>query len=429
MNKVHRPWRPYVTEWQDIVSHKYAGSGTDEEPYVVDWMATDPESPFGWAHGYQWWVTILVASFTFVFTFSSSAYSGAIGSIRSEFPGYQEQTYIAGLSLYVAGFALGPLVWAPLSELYGRRIVFLLSYACFVAFNGGVIACQNIWSLAIVRFFAGAFGSSVLSNSSGTISDLFPAKRRGLGISLFASAPFMGPSIGPFIGGFLGEAGGWRWVAALIAMLSGLAWILGFFCMPETYSPVLLRKRAVKLFEATGKIYRSRYEAKEVISGRKIFRKSLIRPWKLLFSEPIVFLLSLYLAIVYGTLYLLFSAFPVVYSEQRGWSAGLTGLSFLGLMVGFLLALLFTVFIENPRYTRFLHKNGGSAPPEQRLIPACIGSVALPAGLFWFAWTAAPVEIHWIVSILAGVPFGFGMVLVFLSVLVCKLFFIFYIFF
>jgi hypothetical protein len=77
-------------------------------------------------------------------------------------------------------------------------------------------------------------------------------------------------------------------------------------------------------------------------------------------------------------------------------------------------------FIENKRYIRVSHAHGGYAPPEQRLPSALIGGVLLPVGLFWFAWTAAPAKIHWIVSIIATVPFGIGMVLVFLSVLVSR---------
>jgi hypothetical protein len=73
-------------------------------------------------------------------------------------------------------------------------------------------------------------------------------------------------------------------------------------------------------------------------------------------------------------------------------------------------------FVENPRYIRVANKHGGFAPPEARLVPAMIGGCLLPIGLFWFAWTAAPVSIHWIVSIIATVPFGIGMVLVFLSI-------------
>jgi MFS family permease len=122
-------------------------------------------------------------------------------------------------------------------------------------------------------------------------------------MAIFSSAPFLGPAVGPIVGGFLGETGGWRWVAALICIFTGLLTVLGLLFIPETYAPVLLRDRAERLSQATGKVYRSKYEKEKKIEIKELFGTAIRRPWVLLFREPIVFLLSLYLAIVYGTLY------------------------------------------------------------------------------------------------------------------------------
>lgn len=137
-------------------------------------------------------------------------------------------------------------------------------------------------------------------------------------------------------------------------------------------------------------------------------------PWKLL-SEPIVLLLSIYLAIVFATLYLLFAAYPIVYQEARGWGLGASGLPFLGIMVGILTALAYSA-ADNLRYKKVLRRNApGQTPPEARLLPCMVGSVFIPAGMFWFAWTNAP-SVHWMASISAGAFFGFGLVLVFFGV-------------
>lgn len=145
----------------------------------------------------------------------------------------------------------------------------------------------------------------------GTISDIFDAGQRGLGMALFSAAPFLGPALGPIVGGFLGEAGGWRWVEGLIAIFTAILTVFGFFMIPETYAPVLLKKRAAKLSEATGHVYRSKYEKDRRIAIGELFKGALSRPWALLFKEPIVFLLSLYLAIVYATLYVSFHTISV----------------------------------------------------------------------------------------------------------------------
>ena len=208
----------------------------------------------------------------------------------------------------------------------------------------------------------------------------------------------------------------WQWVMGLLAAFSGVVWIVGSLCVPETYAPVLLQKRAAELSRMTGKCYVSKldYERGQLTLVES-FKVALSRPWILLFSEPIVFLLSMYLALIYGTLYMLFGAFPIVYQVHRGWNQGIGGLAFTGIMVGMFAAVGYIINF-NKQYVKVQREHGGCAPPEARLPPTLVGSVALPIGLFWFAWTNSP-NIHWIVSIMAGAPFGFGMLLVFLSIM------------
>ena len=237
-------------------------------------------------------------------------------------------------------------------------------------------------------------------------------------MSVFAAAPFLGPTLGPIIGGFIGETVGWRWVEGVMAIFTGVLWIAGSLLIPETYPPLLLRKRAAALSKKTGKIYVSKMEVHVKPSLKRAFKTALSRPWILLFREPIVGLLSIYMAIIYGTLYLLFGAFPIVYQQVRGWSEGIGGLAFIGIMIGMIIAVILT-FPDNKRYRHAedVAKAKGlrGAPPEARLPPAMVGCVFIPLGMFWFAWTNSP-NIHWIVSIIGSAPFGFGMVLVFLSV-------------
>jgi hypothetical protein len=178
---------------------------------------------------------------------------------------------------------------------------------------------------------------------------------------------------------------------------------------------VLLRRRAAKLSEMTGKVYKSKMDVAITTTRSQQVKTTLMRPWILLFKEPIVFLTAIYLAIVYGTLYLLFAAFPIVFQLGRGWSPGIGGLAFIGVAVGMLFSVAFAMF-DNRRYGRIAAAHGGMAPPEARLLPAIIGSVLLPVGLFWFAWTNGP-EIHWVVPIIASGFFAAGLVSVFLSLL------------
>lgn len=401
-----------------VLHHVYAGRGTLQDPYVVEFIPNDPRDPMGFSMWKKWAITLLVALVTLAVAFTSSAYTGGIEQIITEF-GTSQEVAILGVSLFVLGFAIGPLLWAPLSEMYGRQLLLFITYGALTAFNAGAAGSQNIQTLIILRFFAGAFGSSPLTNVGGVIADMFPASQRGLALSVFAAAPFMGPTLGPIAGGFLGETQGWRWVEGLMAILTGVLWITGTLTIPETYAPVLLRKRASALSKATGKVYTSKLEVahgKPTIARQ--YKVALSRPWILLVKEPIVLLLSIYMACVYGTLYMMFGAFPIIFQQARGWNEGIGGLPFLSVAIGMLLAVAYT-FYDNKRYLRAAEiataKGDHGAPPEARLPPCMIGSILIPAGLFIFAWTSYP-SIHWIVCVLAAAPFGAGMVLVFLSV-------------
>lgn len=398
-----------------VLHHEYEGRGTPESPYVVDFLPDDPYNPMEIARWRKWFITLVQAFATLSVSFSSSAYTGGVGSLRAEM-GVSNEVAILGVSLYVLGFAIGPLIWAPLSEIYGRQKLFFGSYLALTAFLGGAAGAPDITTLLVLRFFAGAFGSSPLTNAGGVIADMFSAEERGSATGIFAMAPFLGPAVGPIAGGFLGEAAGWRWVEGMMCIFAGILWIISSLTYPETYAPVLLSQRARKLAEQTGKSYISRIDAgRPVTTANQKLKTAMLRPWVLLFREPIVFITSVYMAIIYGTMYLCFAAFPIVFQLGRGWSPGIGGLPFVGMAVGITFATVGTI-LDNRRYARISAATGGNAPPEARLPPAILGSVLIPAGMFWFAWTNGP-EIHWIVPIMGGAVFGAGIVLVFLSIM------------
>ncbi|KAH3940998.1 hypothetical protein HBI56_136290 [Parastagonospora nodorum] len=402
---------------KEIEEYDYEGEGTEDDPYVVEWIENDPRNPMTWAKTKKWIIAIAVANSVLVVSFCSSAFSGGIQQIMMEFKVSQEIVTL-GVSLFVLGFALGPLLWAPFSEIYGRQLVFVGTYTAFVAFNAGAAGGPNIYGLLILRFFAAAFGSSPLTNAGGVIADVFNANERGLAMSIFSAAPFMGPVLGPIIGGFLGMTEGWRWVHGLMAIWSGAMLIIAGLLVPETYPPVLLRRRAERLSKLKGKVYRSRTDIEQgKTTLGEAFSTGLKRPWILLFCEPIVLLLSLYHAIIYGILYMLFGAFPIVYRQGRGWNEGISGLPFVAVAIGIFLAITYVILYDNKEYMKKVKASGvGYATPEARLPMCIVGGIALPIGLFWFAWTNSP-SLPWAASVVASIPFGFGMVLIFLSIM------------
>lgn len=180
---------------QQVLDYNYTGQGTTESPYLVEFVPGDRWNPMTFSNTFKWTITLIQASATLSVSFASSAYSGGISEIIREF-NISTEVAILGVSLFVMGFAIGPLLWAPLSELYGRQRTFFFSYMALSAFSAGAAGSKNIQTLIILRFFAGAFGSSPLTNAGGVIADMFQAKQRGIAFSIFAMAPFLGPALG-----------------------------------------------------------------------------------------------------------------------------------------------------------------------------------------------------------------------------------------
>jgi len=188
-------------------------------------------------------------------------------------------------------------------------------------------------------------------------------------------------------------------------------WIIGTLTIPETYSPVILQRRARKLAKMTSRVHISVYEKKagHKLSASKKARQVLFRPWALLIHEPIVLMISLYMAILYATMFLLLGAFPVVFQEKRGWSQGISGLPFIGMVVGLVSGATHMMF-DNKRYLKAIQKPGNDVP-EARLFPALIGAALAPIGMFIFAWTNGS-EIHWIVCIVGIAIYCHGSIVI-----------------
>ncbi|KAF3014716.1 hypothetical protein E8E14_007448 [Neopestalotiopsis sp. 37M] len=387
----------------EIANYSFPGSGTEVDPYLVDWLPEDPRNPHEIATGMKWLITMIMALGTLSISMSSSIYSGALSQIENDFD-ISRQLSVASISLFVLGFAVGPMSWAPMSELYGRQVIYAITFTLATIFGGASIASKDIATLLVLRFLTGVFGSSAIVNAAGVISDIFEPRDRGLAVMVYTSAPFLGPTLGPICGG------------CLTVIFTGVMLILGLVFVPETYSPYLLKRRAKYLSRSCGKVYISKLEArKPKETAHAVLKHAIARPWAILFLEPIVTLLSLYSSIVYGIVYLIFTAFPIIFQGQRHWSQGVAGLSYLGVMVGQFLAMITYVFMETS-YRKKITRDPSKQTPEARLDPAILGGVLLPVGLFWFAWTSY-TSIHWAVGIVGSSLFGMGQVLLFISLI------------
>lgn len=246
----------------------------------------------------------------------------------------------------------------------------------------------NISSQLVFRFLAGFFGNTPLTCAGGSLSDLWSHDERTYAIPLFSIAIFQGPMLGAVVGGWIEQSSSlsWRWTDWITLIMSGLILGLVVLFQPETHTPTLLRWKAAQLRKISGnKTYRSPSELQEDVFLHRI-QHALSRPFMLLFQEPIVMLVALYLTVIYIVFFTFLDGFTFIFSDTYGFSEGLTGTAFAAIAVGLCLPALFMPFISRwtTRRQQALEKAGDTRPqPELRLWFAMLGAVALPVSLLW----------------------------------------------
>jgi multidrug resistance protein len=282
------------------------------------------------------------------------------------------------------------MLFAPLSEVLGRRIIYATTLLLAVIFIIPCAVAPNIQTLLVCRAIDGIAFSAPMTLVGGTLSDLWRTEERGVPMAAFSAAPFIGPAIGPLIGGFLFDAAGWRWLYWIQLILAGVVYILITFTVPETYAPTILARRAAKLRKSTGEKDHVTEQDLDLRPFGERLRVFLIRPFQLLFGELIVFLVSVYMSVLYGLLYMFFVAFPIIYQEGKGYSAGITGLMFIPLAIGVVASACCAPWV-NAHYLKM------------------ISCWFIPIGLFIFAWTSYS-ELSWVGPAIGGFPVGFGFI-------------------
>lgn len=355
---------------------------------------------------------------TFSVYIGSAIYSASILGVMAEF-NVSEVAATLGLTLFVAGYAVGPMLWAPMSEIpqFGRNPVYILTLVAFVALQVPTALASNFGMLLGFRFLTGFVGSPSLATGGASIADMYNAKTRTYGIALWGVGAVCGPTLGPLVSGFAVEKKGWTWSIWELMWLSGGCLALLFFFLPETSSSNILFRRARRLRKLTGntKLISEPELMGENFTGKDIAMMTLVKPFSLFFTEPIILALDMYTALLYGVLYIWFECFPLVFIGIYHFSLGKLGLAYLGLLVGIFISVGPFAWYHK-KYTCPRFNDDGEIKPEWRLPPAMLGSFAIPVCLFWFGWTSRP-EIHWIVPIVGTVWFTAGAFLLFNAVL------------
>ncbi|TVY17719.1 Efflux pump radE [Lachnellula arida] len=376
------------------------------DPNFIEWDGEDdPENPRNWPARKKWTNAGLLSAMTLVTPLASFMFAPDVELVLREFHSTNSVLAALVLSIYVFGYCFGPLIAAPLSELYGRVPVYHVSNFLFVILTIACALSNSLNMLIVFRFLAGAGGSTAVTIGGGSFGDLFKAEERGAAISLWTMGPIVGPVIGPVCGGFLAQAMGWRWVFWLLSILGSVLTVAMLVFLQETYPVVLLERKAARLRKSTGNPNLKSSLALE-ISPSELFKRTIFRPIKM-FISPIVLLLSIYMAFVYGILYVLLTTLTQVFIQTYGFSRGIAGLSYLGLGIGMIIGLVVFSQTSDRGMQRLAAKNDGVVKPEYRFPPMIPAGFLIPGGLFVYGWTAE-YAVHWIVPIVGMGLVGLG---------------------
>ncbi|KIJ30489.1 hypothetical protein M422DRAFT_187149 [Sphaerobolus stellatus SS14] len=389
----------------------------DAQAESDDFWANAPANPLNWSTGRKWKNVAIVSLYTFVSPLASSMMAPGLPEIATHY-GITSPTVVAlTLSIFLLAFAIGPLFSAPLTEIYGRVWVLHLSNLFFLAFSIGCIFAPSTGSLIAFRFLAGLGGSTPVAIGGSCISDVFVGSERGSAMALYSMGPLLGPILGPIAGGFLVQTVGFKWVFILLSILAGVASVIAIPILEETYAPIVKERFAVT--SAAADPDNEKGSPFIAPSKRPAFRDTILtdiqRPFTLLTRSLICFMLSFYMALIYGYLYLLFTTFPTLFPSIYGWGPGVSGLAYLGPGIGFFIGTLGSAPLMNSIYTKLTAKNNGVPKPEFRIPIMFLGSALVPIGLFWYGWSAQ-AKIHWIMPIFGAGIFCAGMMLVFVPV-------------
>lgn len=397
---------------EQVVTEEASGSESEKtvtsSKIYVTWDGDDDiENPKNWPLYLKAFFTFQICLLTTSVYMASAIYSPGIEILMEEM-GITRVKATLPLTMFVIGYGLGPMFFSPLSEnaAFGRTYIYIFTLFIFFVLQIPISLVNDIASLSVLRFIAGFFASPALATGAASVDDISHPAYLPLMIAVWSISCVCGPSLGPLFGSILIVKRDWHWTFWLVCMSSGISLVVLSFFLPESFEKTLLYRKARRLRKLTGNqnITCEGEKENEGLVFQEVIVKTLWRPIEITLFEPIVLAINLYIALVYSILYLWFEAFPLVYIQIYQFATIPSGVSFLSVIVGVLLAAFFYLVYLDKTYTRKVLA-GSPIYPEFFLPVMIVGAILMPIGLFIFGWTST-ASAHWIGSMVGSVIFN-----------------------
>ncbi|KAK9469710.1 major facilitator superfamily domain-containing protein [Lipomyces arxii] len=396
----------------DTIEKEENYTGPDPDKYLVEFVGLDdPSSPLNWSVLKKSLTTLIFALCTFGPQFGSSVY-GPITSNIAELYHVSSEVATLGSSLYLLGIGFGPMLFAPISELFGRKVGVIIPFFISGLFAIGCATATNLQTIIIMRFFQGMFGGAPVANTGGVLGDIWKPEARATAIVMYSFVVAGSTTLAPVVGAAFSVQGhnGWRWAEYFCAIYSLTVSLVAFIFAPETYHPILLANKAKKMrLETKNWAWHARHDEWD-FSLKEIVTKHLARPFAMLLT-PIVALICTYAAFTVGILYMGVIAVPVEFLTVRKWGKVPAYCPTIAMFIGILCGGMMNI-VAGKYYARTLRASGGKPVPEARLVVVKFGCFLLPIGLFIFGWTADP-QYPWIAPVIGIAVFTVGFFVIF----------------
>ena len=250
--------------------------------------------------------------------------------------------------------------------------------------------------------------SAATAIGGGVLGDVWRPEERGLSVSIYTLITLLSPTIGPLLGGFITQYSSWRWAFWAISILGGVIQLMATLFFRETFAPVLLGRKAERLRNETGNArLRTKWERPDR-TFTKIATAGLARPFILLATQPILQCLALYIAYIFGLVYLALTTFSDLWTDQYHESISISGLNYLALAFGYIIGTQTCTRLLDRIYKHLKETRGnGLGQPEYRLPLLLPGTLLIPIGLLWYGWSAQH-HLHWIMPDIGAAIFAVG---------------------
>lgn len=408
------------------IEKKFSDSASTEElhDFILEedgLLSFHPESllkPGNWSFKKKINHTVLYGLVTFCAQFTSTALSSSRFDelMQEQFDASREVSILAASSLYILGIAFGPMVFAPISEVYGRKIGVLIPFLLSSVFAFACATSYNMPSLLVYRFLSGFFCGAPIVSAGGVLADIYPDPSiRGKYFATYAMFVSLGPAIGPIISSLLmyskpNNASAWRIPEYFCGLMNLTLFLICEFVLEETFMPTVLQEKARQLRLDTSNYQIHCSHDTWSLEFKVIVSKHLVRPFKMLFT-PIVFVIVLFASYVYGVFYIFITTIPEAMYLSRGWTGTTASLPnlclFFGTVAGCVVNMLYA-----KKFARTILANGGVVIPEERFPLVIHYGWLMPGGIFIFSWSSSE-DIHWIVQCIGIFCMSMGFITIF----------------